>query len=111
MVGIYGVIAYSVTQRTTEFGIRMTLGAQSSDVARLVVTQAARLVGVGLLIGLAASFGVGRIIEARLFQVRAYDPLTLVAITMLIAGAGVLACLVPVRRATKVDPIVALRAE
>jgi putative ABC transport system permease protein len=111
MVGIYGVIAYSVSQRTTEIGIRMALGAQSTDVARLILSQGARLVGLGLLLGFAGALAVGRMIEARLFEVSAHDPLTLAAITLLLAAVAALACWLPARRATKVDPIVALRAE
>ena len=110
-VGIYGVISYSVSQRTTEIGIRMALGAQSTDVARLILKQGTRLVGIGLLAGLGGSLVVGRIIQARLFQVTAWDPATLLLTGVVIAGVGLAACLIPTRRATKVDPIVALRAE
>ena len=110
-VGIYGLISYSVSQRTTEIGIRMALGAQSADVARLILKQGTRLVGVGLLVGIGGSLVVGRIIQARLFEVSAWDPMTLVLTGGAIAGVGLAACLIPTRRATKVDPIVALRAE
>jgi ABC-type antimicrobial peptide transport system permease subunit len=110
-VGIYGLISYSVTQRTTEIGIRMALGAQSTDVARLILKQGARLIGVGLLVGLGGALVVGRIIQARLFQVSTWDPTTLVLTGVVIAGVGLAACLIPTRRATRVDPIVALRAE
>jgi putative ABC transport system permease protein len=110
-VGIYGVISYSVSQRTTEIGIRMALGAQSTDVARLILKQGARLIGIGLIVGLGGAIVVGRIIQARLFQVSAWDPITLVLTGVIIAVVGLAACLIPMRRATKVDPIVALRAE
>jgi putative ABC transport system permease protein len=104
-------ISYSVSQRTTEIGIRMALGAQSMDVAQLILKQGARLVGIGLLVGLGGALVFGRIIQARLFQVSAWDP----------RDAGPhrshdrrrwprrVSC--PTRRATKVDPIVVLRAE
>jgi putative ABC transport system permease protein len=110
-VGIFGVISYSVSQRTTEIGIRMALGAQSTDVARLILKQGTRLIGIGLLVGLGGALVVGRIIQARLFQVSTWDPITLVLTGVIIAAVGLAACLIPTRRATKVDPIVALRAE
>jgi putative ABC transport system permease protein len=110
-VGIFGVISYSVSQRTTEIGIRMALGAQSTDVARLILKQGTRLIGIGLLVGLAGALVVGRIIQARLFQVSTWDPITLVLTGVIIAVVGLAACLIPTRRATKVDPMVALRAE
>jgi putative ABC transport system permease protein len=110
-VGIYGLISYSVSQRTTEIGIRMALGAQSTDVARLILKQGTRLIGIGLLVGLGGAIVVGRINQAHLFQVSSWDPLTLVVTAVIIAGAGLAACLIPARRATKVDPMVALRAE
>jgi putative ABC transport system permease protein len=110
-VGIYGLISYSVSQRTTEIGIRMALGAQATDVARLILKQGTRLIGIGLLVGLGGAIVVGRIIQAYLFQVSSWDPTTLVLTAVVIAGVGLAACFIPTRRATKVDPIVALRAE
>ena len=89
----------------------MALGAQSTDVARLILKQGTRLIGIGLLVGLAGALVVARIIQARLFQVSAWDPTTLVLTSVIIAVVGLAACLIPTRRATKVDPIVALRSE
>jgi putative ABC transport system permease protein len=110
-VGIYGVMAYDVTQRTNEIGIRMALGAQPRDVLWLVLRHGGRLIGGGLLLGLAATLAGGRAMQAMLFQTRAYDPLTLGAITLLLVAVAIVASLLPARRATKVDPMEALRAE
>jgi putative ABC transport system permease protein len=111
MVGIYGVISYSVSRRTTEFGIRMALGAKVADVLRLVLGQGAGLVGLGLILGLAGSIAVGRGIETMLYQTSAWDPVTLAIVVGLLAGTALLACWLPARRAAKVDPMVALRCE
>jgi putative ABC transport system permease protein len=110
-VGIYGVMAYSVVQRTGEFGIRMALGAQQSDVLRLVLTQGGKLIGLGLVIGLAATLAASRAMGSMLFNTSAQDPLTLGAITILLAAVALVACLLPANRATKVNPIEALRTE
>jgi putative ABC transport system permease protein len=110
-VGIYGVMAYSVVQRTGEFGIRMALGAQQRDVLRLVLAQGGRLVGLGLIIGLAATLAASRAMGSMLFNTSAQDPLTLGTITLLLAAVALVACLLPASRATKVNPIEALRAE
>jgi putative ABC transport system permease protein len=110
-VGIYGVMAYSVVQRTSEFGIRMALGAQPSDVLRLVLFHAGKLVGLGLGIGLGASFAASRVMGSMLFQTNAHDPLTFSLTTLLLAAVAVAACLLPARRATRVNPIEALRTE
>lgn len=110
-VGIYGVMAYSVVQRTGEIGIRMALGAQTRDVLRLVLTQAGKLVGIGLLAGLVTTFATSRAMASILFRTSAHDPLTLTSITILLAGVALVACLLPARRATKVNPIEALRVE
>jgi len=110
-VGIFGVMAYNVNQRMTEIGIRMALGAQTQDVLRLVFGHGARLVGLGLLLGLTASFAAGRAIESLLYHVSARDPLTLGVITLLLCAVAALACLLPARRAVKIDPLVVLRAE
>ncbi len=111
VVGIYGVIAYTVGRRTTEIGIRMALGAQARDVLRLVLSYGARLVGVGLGLGLIATFAVGRWLQSQLFQTSPYDPSTLIAITLVLSVITGFACWLPARRAMKVDPMVALRNE
>jgi putative ABC transport system permease protein len=110
-VGIYGVMAYNVVQRTGEFGIRMALGAQQRDVLRLVLTQGGKLIGLGLLIGLLATLGASRAMGSMLFNTSAYDPLTLGTITVVLAAVAFVACFFPANRATKVNPIEALRAE
>jgi putative ABC transport system permease protein len=110
-VGIYGVMAYSVVQRTGEFGIRMALGAQQRDVLRLVLTQGGKLIGLGLIIGLAATLAASRAMGSMLFNTSAQDPLTLGTITLLLGAVALIACLLPANRATKVNPIEALRVE
>jgi putative ABC transport system permease protein len=110
-VGIYGVMAYSVVQRTGEFGIRMALGAQRSDVLRLVLSHAGKLIGLGLLIGFGATILTSRIMGSMLFQTSAHDPLTFSLTILLLATVALAACLLPARRATRVNPIEALRTE
>jgi putative ABC transport system permease protein len=111
VVGIYGAVAYTVEQRTGEIGVRMALGAQAADVLRLVVRQGMNPVIVGLVLGLLGTFASGRLIAAQLYQVSPYNPLLLGATAIVLTLAALLACLIPARRATLVDPVKALRAE
>ena len=110
-VGIFGVLNYAVAQRTQEIGLRVALGAQTRDVLRLVLGQGVRLILFGLALGLAASFALTRVLAVMLFGVTPTDPLTFVAVSLLLASVALLACYIPARRATKVDPLVALRYE
>src|SRR6266508_1632319 len=110
-IGIYGAVAYSVEQRTGEIGVRMALGAQTADVLRLVVRQGMRPVIFGLVVGLAAVLALGRLIASQLYQTSAFNPFLLGAATIVLAVAALLACLLPARRATRIDPIQALRSE
>jgi len=109
--GIYGVISYSVLQRTQEIGIRMALGANLGDVLRLVLGQGAKLALLGVVIGTPVALALARLMQTLLFGISPGDPLTLLGVTLLLLLVGLLACYVPARRAMRVDPIVALRYE
>jgi predicted permease len=110
-VGLYSVLAYSVVQRTGEIGIRMALGAQSGQVIALILHHGMKLVGLGLAAGLVAATGAARLIQTLLFNVQLLDPLVYAGVTALFAVVAALACLVPSLRASRIDPIVALRAD
>jgi ABC-type antimicrobial peptide transport system permease subunit len=111
LVGLYGLMAYSVSRRTREVGIRMDLGAQRSDVLLLVLKQAALLLELGLVSGLVASWFATRAIQAFLFGVGRHDPITILSVCALLAVSGLIAAIIPTRRAASIDPMQALRTE
>jgi putative ABC transport system permease protein len=111
VVGLYGMLAYSVTQRSREMGIRLALGARPTAVFRMVIRQGMALVVVGIVLGVAGAFAATRLLAAQLFTVRATDPMVFGCVAITLAVAGLAACIVPARRATKADPISALRME
>ena len=110
-IGTYGVIAYSVSQRTSEFGLRMALGAQRADVLRLVLAQAAKLVFSGTVLGIVLALGLGRVLSSIIYDVNPADPLTFAAAGLIVVAVAVFACYLPARRATGTNPMTALRAE
>jgi putative ABC transport system permease protein len=110
-LGIFGVIAYIVTLRTREFGVRAALGATPRDIVRLVIRQTTGVVLVGLVVGLGAALGLTRLMTSLLYNVPATDPLTFASLTVFLAVVALLASYLPARRATRVDPMIALRNE
>jgi putative ABC transport system permease protein len=110
-IGVYSLLAYTTMRRTHEIGIRMALGAKSSDVLRMVIRTGLILVGIGVVLGLIVSVALGRVIATQLWGVSAYDPWTLVCVPAVLLLISLLACWLPARRAAKVDPLVALRYE
>jgi len=110
-VGIYGVMSYSVGQRTREFGVRMALGASTGDVLRLVVRRGLVLAVIGLVLGVGAALALNRVMVSLLFEVAPTDPATFAGLSLLLVAIAAIACLVPALRAARVDPVTALRCE
>ncbi len=111
LVGVYGVISYSVSQRTGEIGLRIALGAARADILRLVIGRAILMVIAGIVLGAAGAYGLSRYLVSLLFEIKPTDPATYGSLAFLLVMVALLACYVPARRATKVDPMVALRYE
>jgi ABC-type antimicrobial peptide transport system permease subunit len=109
--GVFGVMAYSVSRRTREIGVRIALGARSGDALKMILGQGLRTIVTGVAIGIAGALALTRTVESLLFGVTATDPVTFGSVTALLIGAALLACYIPARRATRVDPMVALRHE
>ena len=110
-IGIYGLVGYSVAQRTREFGIRIALGAQAADVLRLVVGQGAQLTIAGVIVGLIGAAAVARLMKSLLFLSTAYDPFVFAFVVLILSAIALLAAFLPALRATKADPVSALRSE
>ncbi|HEX5411054.1 MAG TPA: FtsX-like permease family protein, partial [Terriglobia bacterium] len=110
-VGLYGIMAYSVSRRTNEIGIRMALGAERRHVLRAVIGQGLRLALVGIVIGVAGALALTRFLASLLYGVKPTDPLTFIAVSLILIAVALLACYIPARRAARVDPMVALRHE
>ena len=110
-VGLYAVMAFSVSRRTREVGIRMALGAKPGDVLAMVVRQGVGQLGIGMVAGLTLALGVSQLLKIILFDVEPRDPAIFAAVVSVLSIAGVLACLIPARRATRVDPLLALRSD
>ena len=108
-VGLYAVTAYTVTQRTQEIGVRMALGAQSGQVVWLIMRRVLVQLAIGLVLGIAGAFGVGRVLRSLLVQTSSTDPLTLAGVAMVLLGVSIGACVRPAYRATRLDPVAALR--
>jgi putative ABC transport system permease protein len=110
-IGVYGVLSYAVSQRTQEIGVRMALGASRQNVFKLIVTHGARLAAAGILLGVIGAAGVTRVVTSLLYNVSATDPISFLATAAFLAVVAILASYLPARRATSVDPMIALRAE
>jgi ABC-type antimicrobial peptide transport system permease subunit len=111
MIGVYGIVSYSIIQRTNEIGIRVALGARSADVVGLVLREALALAAIALLFGLAGSLALSRVLQSLLFEVTPTDPVTLATVCLVVLVVSALAAVLPARRAARIDPIVALRYE
>ncbi|PYR45702.1 MAG: hypothetical protein DMF89_24325, partial [Acidobacteria bacterium] len=110
-IGVFGVMAHSVSRRTREIGVRLALGARAADVLRMIVAQGLRTAAAGVAAGIAGALALTRFVSSLLFGVTATDPLTFAAVTALLVGTALVACYIPARRAARVDPMIALRHE